>query len=64
MTSSKKLEGYKTRIQSIRDTADCFDYIIWIDTLKRLTKHEKSYLVRCVKQRQKEIESEVEVIKC
>ena len=63
MTSSKKLEGYKTKIQSINDAADCFDYIIWIATLKRLTKHEKSYLVRCVKQRQKEIEAKVKVIK-
>ena len=63
MTSSKKLEGYKTRIQSITDVADCYEYIIWIGTLKRLTRHEKSYLVRCVKQRQKEIEAKVEVIK-
>ena len=63
MTSSKKLEGYKTRIQSIDDTADCYEYIIWIDTLKRLTKHEKQYLIRCVKRRIDEIEAKVEVIK-
>ena len=63
MTSSKKLEGYKTRIQSIDDAADCFEYIIWIGTLKRLTNHEKAYLVRCVKQRQREIEAKVEAIK-
>ena len=63
MTSSKKIEGYHSRINEINDAYDCDEYIEWLMTLKRLTKHEKQYLIRCTKRRKLEIENAVEVLR-
>ena len=55
MTSSKKLYGYKTKIDALALYSECTEMEKLIKRLSRLNKNEKAYLIRLLNQRERQI---------